>query len=117
MNMKFFRCPDCGSIVAPFAAAPCHGEEVVPKTADYATEKHVPVVEVSGSQVTVTVGSTAHPMMDNHYIEWICLETEQGFQVKRLQPGDAPTAVFALTDGDKVVSAYEKCNLHGLWKN
>ena len=25
-------------------------------------------------------------------------------------------AVFAIADGDKVVEAYEYCNLHGLWK-
>ena len=33
-----------------------------------------------------------------------------------LKPGEKPVAVFALTEGDEVVAAYEYCNLHGLWK-
>ena len=89
---------------------------MVPKTADSATEKHVPVIEQDGSLVTVTVGSTLHPMEEKHSIQWIALHTEQGNQRKALKPGDAPRAVFALAPGDKVVAAYEYCNLHGLWK-
>ncbi len=61
------------------------------------------------------VGSVAHPMLEEHYIMWIYLETEHGGQRKVLNPGDAPKAVFLLED-DKPVAAYEYCNLHGLWK-
>ena len=67
--------------------------------------------------VTITVGSVGHPMLEAHYIEWIMLETKEGRQRKSLKPGDKPVATFALTDGDAVVSAYEYCNLHGLWKS
>ena len=55
-------------------------------------------------------------MEEKHSIQWIALHTEQGNQRKALKPGDAPRAVFALAPGDKVVAAYEYCNLHGLWK-
>jgi len=55
-------------------------------------------------------------MAEEHYIEWIYLETKEGVQRKCLKPGDEPKAVFVLNEGDKVVSAYEHCNLHGLWK-
>ena len=55
-------------------------------------------------------------MLEAHYIQWIALETKEGMQRKELAPETAPKAVFALADGDAVVSAYEYCNLHGLWK-
>ncbi|MBQ9853195.1 MAG: desulfoferrodoxin [Ruminiclostridium sp.] len=121
--MKFYKCSHCGNIIAYVdAKGPkviCCGEEMnelVPKTADSAVEKHVPVVEVEGNLVKVTVGSTLHPMAEEHFIQWIALETEQGNQRKTLKPGQEPTVTFALTPGDKVVAAYEYCNLHGLWK-
>ena len=56
-------------------------------------------------------------MLEAHYIQWIVLETKEGCQRKALKPGDKPVAVFALTENDEVVAAYEYCNLHGLWKS
>ena len=121
--MKFYKCSHCGNIIAYVEdkgpKVICCGEEMnelVPKTADSAVEKHVPVVEVEGNLVKVIVGSTLHPMAEEHSIQWIALETEQGSQIKYLKPGQEPTVTFALTPGDKVVAAYEYCNLHGLWK-
>jgi superoxide reductase len=55
-------------------------------------------------------------MLEEHYIEFIILETENGFQKKDLKPGEAPEAVFVTADGEKPVAAYAYCNLHGLWK-
>lgn len=122
--MLFYRCKSCGNFVTflgeKTACTPkCCGEpmtELVPNTSDGAHEKHVPVVTVEGSSVKVAVGSTAHPMLDAHYIEFIVLETANGFQKRDLKPGDAPEAVFALAPGEKAVAAYAYCNLHGLWK-
>lgn len=91
------------------------GTELVANTVDAAFEKHVPVIEVAGDTVTVKVGSVEHPMLDAHYIEWIVLVTESGFQMKWLKPGMKPVATFILTPGEKAVAAYEYCNLHGLW--
>jgi len=90
--------------------------ELTANTTDAATEKHVPVVTVEGNKVTVTVGEVTHPMLENHYIEWIFLETKNGVLRKNLKPGDEPKAEFLLADGDECVAAYEHCNLHGLWK-
>ena len=90
---------------------------IEPNTSDGAGEKHVPDITVDGQTVTVTVGSVDHPMLDAHYIQWIMLETKEGRQRKTLKPGEKPVAVFALTEGDSVVAAYEYCNLHGLWKS
>lgn len=120
---KFFICETCGNLVSLIneggGTLVCCGEdmkELVANTEDAAVEKHVPVIEVEGNKVTVTIGSVIHPMVDEHWIEWIYLETKEGVQRKCLEPGDEPKAVFVLNDGDEVVSAYEHCNLHGLWK-
>ena len=121
--MTLYRCEHCGNIIAHVndsgVRCVCCGEEMqplAPNTTDAAGEKHVPVVRVDGRTVTVTVGSVEHPMLVAHYIQWILLETKEGRQRKALQPGDKPVAVFALTETDAVVAAYEYCNLHGLWK-
>lgn len=121
--MKFYVCAHCGNIIAYMknAGVPvmCCGEkmqELIPGTSDGAAEKHVPVVKVDGAKVTVEVGSVEHPMVEAHWIEWIVLETQKGFQKADLRPGQAPRAEFVLAEGDKAVSAYAYCNLHGLWK-
>ena len=82
---------------------------------DGAHEKHIPVYQVEGNVVHVTVGEVEHPMMDAHYIQWIALETNMGNQRKVLKPGQAPKADFALLPGEKVVRVVEYCNLHGLY--
>ena len=92
-------------------------KELVPGSTDAATEKHVPVVTVSGNKVNVVVGSVEHPMLDVHYIEWIILETNKGFHKYDLKPGERPRGEFLLGEGEEVVAAYEYCNLHGLWKS
>ena len=121
--MKFYICKGCGKIVGMIRPSACPTkccgeamEEMVPNTTDAAAEKHVPVIEINGRDVTVTVGSAEHPMLEEHFIMWIALETKQGVQRKALNPGEKPEAVFALAEGDEAVAAYEYCNLHGLWK-
>ncbi len=124
MEQKFYICEHCGNIITMVkdAGVPlmCCGQkmkEITPGTTDAAVEKHVPVYKTEGSLVTVTVGSTEHPMMPEHYIEWVCLLTKQGEQRKTLQPDDKPVVQFALCDGDEVVAVYAYCNLHSLWKS
>ena len=91
-------------------------QEIIPGTTDAAQEKHVPVCKIEGNKVTVTVGAVEHPMLPEHYIEWISLQTKEGNQRKCLKPGDKPEAVFMIADGDEVETAYAYCNLHSLWK-
>ena len=68
----------------------------------------------SGKILDAYFEQSRDPSLAEHYIEWIVLETEQGFQIHYLKPGMKPEAIF-LTN-EKVVAAYEYCNLHGLWK-
>ena len=62
-------------------------------------------------------GAVEHPMTEEHYIEWICLETEHGIQYAHLDPDDEPRAKFALCEGDEVRAVYAFCNQHDLWRN
>ena len=121
--MKFYVCEHCGNIITfvKSSGVPviCCGEEMKelhPGTVDASVEKHVPQVETDGVLVTVRVGAVEHPMIPEHFIEWIVLETSEGYQFKQLSPGQEPRADFCLNRHDKVVAAYEFCNLHGLWK-
>ena len=118
---KFYICRHCGNLIEMVhdAKVPmfCCGEkleELVPNTVEASGEKHIPVVEVKGSQVHVNVGSVNHPMVSEHFIEWVYVETENGGYRKELHPESAPHVVFELGE-DKPVAVYAYCNLHGLW--
>lgn len=122
MDMKFFTCKNCGNIIAMVkdSGAPisCCGEkmtEIIPGTVDAAKEKHIPVYTIKDNTVFVTVGDVEHPMLDNHYIEWVAIQTSSGNQRKALHPGEVPKVCFALCEGDELLAVYAYCNLHGLW--
>ncbi|HHU84695.1 MAG TPA: desulfoferrodoxin [Clostridiales bacterium] len=122
MSSKFFICRRCGNLIGMVhdAGIPivCCGEKMealVANTVEASGEKHVPVATVEGDTVKVNVGSVDHPMIPEHLIEWIYLETENGGQRKVLKAGDKPNVSFCL-GGDKAVAVYAYCNLHGLWK-
>ncbi len=70
----------------------------------------------SGKNITVKVGSVAHPMSDEHSIDWIFLETKKGGQFVKLSPQEEPVAHFVLAEQDEACAAYAYCNLHGFWK-
>ncbi len=121
--MKFYICEHCGNIIkfeknsgVPVMCCGQAMKEIIPGTSDGAAEKHVPAVSVNGNKVTVQIGSVEHPMLPEHHIEWIIIETKKGCQKVELNPGEKPVATFLLTEDDELVAAYEYCNLHGLWK-
>ena len=121
--MKFVKCEGCGKIVGIVKDSKCPtkccGEpmaELVPNSTEASAEKHIPAVAVEGNLVKVCVGEVTHPMLEEHFIEWIALETKEGAQRKPLTPGAEPCVTFALSDGDEAIAAYAYCNLHGLWK-
>lgn len=120
--LEIYKCEVCGNIVEMVHGGAgelvCCGEPMKlldEQTADSAVEKHVPVVEPIDGGYRVTVGSTIHPMTDEHWIEWIELLAD-GVACRRwLNPGDEPIAVFQI-DAESV-TAREHCNIHGLWKS
>ena len=121
MAAKFYKCKTCEE----FFYLIRHGEdkcnhkedflkEIIPDCTDASQEKHVPVIKQDGTHVTVFVGETEHPMMEEHYIEWIILEQGSDVQIKYLTPSDKPEAVFNVVS-DEPFTVYEHCTLHGLW--
>ena len=122
MQTRFYICRHCGNVIEKVhdAGVPvvCCGEKMealIPNTVEASEEKHLPVVEVSGKQVTVSVGSVPHPMTEEHHIAWVYLQTAKGGQRKSLPVGGEPKVTFLLED-DEPVAAFAYCNLHGLWK-
>lgn len=118
--VEFYRCELCGNMVALIkkggGTLVCCGQNMTKLEAnstDAAKEKHVPVVSREGGKIKVTVGSTPHPMLPEHHIEWIALVTDDEVKLKYLKPGEEPQAEFAEVPSGTV---YAYCNLHGLWK-
>lgn len=121
MKTLFYRCETCGNLVMKVhdggGQLVCCGSpmtELKANSTDAATEKHVPAVTRDGNAIKVQVGSTPHPMLEEHYIMWIAAVQEgKRAQIAYLKPGGEPKAEFAICDGP--VEVYEYCNLHGLW--
>ena len=123
MDQVFYICGHCGNIIAKVrdkgVPVMCCGQkmtELVPGTTEAATEKHIPVYTVEDGILKVTVGATEHPMLEEHFIEWISVQTNLGNQRKVLKPGQPPKADFALLPGETVEAVFAFCNLHSLWK-
>ena len=121
-EIRFYVCEHCGNIIGVIhnAGVPmmCCGQKMTllePGTVEASHEKHIPVVEKNGDIVKVTIGSIAHPMLEEHHITWVYLQTNRGGQRKCLPIGGEPTVSFALCD-ETPVAVYAYCNLHGLWK-
>ena len=84
-------------------------------TVDAAVEKHVPVVEEVEGGIKVKIGSVPHPMVPEHWIEWVQVIKDGSSYRRFLNPGDEPEAFFEIEPAGDLI-AREHCNLHGLWK-
>jgi len=116
------------------------------QSADWKTEKHVPVIEVPGkikkgenSHVTVNVGKEIpHPNTTEHHIGWIEVyflpqgekfplqvgkfeftahgESTQGPNTSTVYTH--PEAIWSFkTEHSGTIYASSYCNIHGLWQN
>jgi len=120
-QLSIYKCEVCGNIVELLHEGKgelvCCGKPMklfVENTVDAAREKHMPVIEKTSTGVKVKVGSVAHPMVEEHYIEWIEIIADGKAYRQFLKPGVAPEATFPIQAN--ALSAREYCNLHGLWK-
>ncbi len=118
---EVYKCEVCSSIVEALCDAKgklsCCNQPMklmAEGTTDGAKEKHVPVVEKTANGYKVSVGSVAHPMEAEHYVEWIELIADGVSYTQFLKPGQAPEAEFCVKADSVTVREY--CNLHGLWK-
>jgi len=152
-ELAVYRCEVCGNMVIQTKSGggtlTCCGQpmkKLEANTVDAAKEKHVPVVTVEDGRIKVAVGSVTHPMVPEHYIEWIAVVAGCSVGMVYLKPGMEPKAEFTFYrqdsgvpytgENDEIVPncegspcnfvekdvtaakivAYEYCNLHGLWK-
>ncbi len=119
--MKFYLCNHCGNIATKLTDKnvdlSCCGslmEQMSANITDAAVEKHKPVYTIENDVVEVIVGSALHPMTEEHFIEWIVVETKSNTYIKKLNPNEEPKAMFNIKE--EILSIYAYCNLHGLWK-
>lgn len=119
--MNIYYCKHCKRICYTYpvdSPLDCCGEPMTllqAKEEDKGNEKHLPVVEkVAENVIEVKVGSVTHPMLEEHWIQWIFIDNGDRYQIKTFNPGDEPIAKFNV-DLSKPVKVYEFCNLHGLW--
>ena len=122
-NNKFYICEKCGNLVEKIedSGVPmvCCGQKMSAIEAgvvEASREKHIPVAQVEGSIVKVSVGSVEHPMAEEHSILWVELRTDKAVHRKNLEVGKAPVVSFSLVD-EQPLEVYAYCNLHGLWKS
>ncbi len=121
-KLEIYKCNICGIINEILCEGNgtlvCCGKPmslVKENTVDAAVEKHVPVVEKTSDGIKVKVGSVLHPMLEEHYIEWIeVIVGDTCVCQKYLKPDDVPEVSFPVESEEFIVRAY--CNLHGLWK-
>lgn len=123
MQVKFYRCNHCGNIAikvvdsgVPLVCCGEPMEELIADSTDAAIEKHVPAVTREGNCLHVNIGSVDHPMIEEHYIQFICLIKDNGYEIHPLSPGDAPHTEFIVAEGENPIAVYDYCNIHGLWK-
>ena len=116
-KLNVLKCNKCGNIIEVMhvggGEVSCCGEPMKilrENTTDAAAEKHVPVFENG----IVKVGSVAHPMEEDHYIEWIEVIDDKKVCRKFLKPGEKPEAPFECAKPGTTLREY--CNKHGLWK-
>ena len=122
MEQKFIKCNTCGTMINYIdekATPVCCGEPMV--AAEYATgheATHVPVYEINGTKVKVTVGDGTHPITADHHIQWVSLESANCVQRKELSLLDEIVDIlFMIPKDDELQSIHVYCNKHGLYKN
>jgi superoxide reductase len=86
-----------------------------PKMSEQGNEKHLPVVErIAPNRIQVMIGSVTHPMLPEHFIQWVFIAQETSYQIKTFLPGEEPKATFYINPKEDI-KVYEFCNIHGLW--
>jgi len=120
-DSKFYRCAICGNLVYLIdqgkGTLVCCGQpmdKLIANTTDASMEKHVPVTRIDGNTVTIKIGSEPHPMLPEHHIEWVFIEGAASGCLYYLKIDGQPEISVPLP-GDKPVTVYAYCNIHGLF--
>ncbi len=120
--IQFYRCQHCGNIVMKLhdskVAVVCCNESMIelhPNTIEAAVEKHIPVIKKLEQGTEISVGSILHPMTEEHYIEWIYVETLDGGVIEYFTKTKEPRVIVNM-QVQEIKTVYAYCNLHGLWQ-
>ena len=118
-NFILKKCKKCGALVEVLADCTCDncgikccGEQMQPileNSVDCAVEKHKPEYKIVGNYIVVTVN---HVMEQEHFIDWVAINSKKLTAKKCFEIGEVPMAVFPYIKGSKI---YAYCNKHGLW--
>ena len=80
---------------------------------------HVPVLAVSGTTATVSVGGSVHGMSAAHHITAVWVRDQTGLVVYMrtfaTDGSETPVVSFSIPAGSTSLTPYEHCNLHGTW--
>lgn len=123
LKLDFYFCPICKNLVEVIdkgiATISCCGREMIklePNTEEASEEKHLPVVHFEDDTLSIFIGEVEHPMENLHYIQKICVVTEDGtLYRKEFKPNEKPEYTLDIGDSKKI-EVYAYCNQHGLWK-
>ena len=123
-KLELYKCKICGNLVQVLingagelvcCAQPM--EKLVEKYEENneLAEKHVPEIEQQDGRVLVTLRK--HPMIPEHYIQFIEVQSKDKTKIclKYLNSNDS--AEFDITGVEDDVRALEYCNIHGLWRS
>lgn len=124
-RLELYKCETCGNLVE--VILPSVGELVccghpmtrlIPEVSDDGmSEKHVPVfVETAENGYEVRVGRALHPMVPEHYIQFVetISKDKNNVELQYFAPQDIP--IMVLKDKLGVEKARAFCNIHGLWE-
>lgn len=119
-ELIFKKCNKCGALIEVLKDCHCNGcgiicckepmNEVKSNSTDAAFEKHIPIYERKDGKLIVKVN---HVMEEEHFIEWICLCTENKEERVFLTPMKEAIATF---NDVREGTLYAYCNKHGLWE-
>lgn len=119
---KIYRCQICGNLIEVLhegnGTLVCCNQpmtELDEKEYEQGTEKHKPVLEITGNIATISIGDVLHPMEETHYIQFIELIVDRERYIKYLKPYDIPVVEFLIPDNYDKISVKAYCNVHGLW--
>lgn len=123
-KLELYKCSICGNLVQVLLSGVgelvcCNQpmEKLCPKTNEdnELSEKHIPVIEQENDKKFVRL--TKHPMIPEHYIQFIEVFTKDKSKVylKFLNPNEK--AELEITNFEEDIEAIEYCNIHGLWRN
>lgn len=121
--MKFYHCPYCGNLIEMIVDSKqipvcCQHPmtELIANSQEAAWEKHIPIVKEQDGHTMIRVSDVLHPMVKEHYIVWIVIETTKTVIRRNLLPDQSPMMQLALSADERILNVYAYCNLHGLWK-